>query len=295
MILSTLNLHERDKYINFYDRDIKGNKLHLYLVSGYNGHAISVTTLAGHFFGHFDPEKAANGILESKKMSDPEYKYYGMIKEDILKSWEKNEAGQLGTDLHERIEYFYNGCLGESEVPDTIEFQYFLMFFRDSIKLYPKLKPYRTEWFVWTNPIILNNGMERMITGSIDMTFVNDKGEIAIFDWKRVKELTYINKAGERKINIKKDFDTWKENGRKGYIKNLYGKGLLSHVPDSKYHHYCIQLNIYKYILENYYNKKVIMMNLVVCSPTEDNYLILKVDDMQDEIRRIIAYDTDHK
>jgi hypothetical protein len=297
MILSKINAHSRDKYIEFYDRDSKGNRLHHYYVHGYDGAKISVTTLAGNFFKHFNSKEAVEGVLKSKKMEDPEYKYYGMTKDEILKSWNSNEAANLGTHFHEMVELFYNGCLLDSEVPDTIEFQYFLMFFRDFNKKYKGWKPYRTEMFVWTNPFVIDDGTKRMITGSIDMTFINDKGEIAIFDWKRVKDLTYLDKNNIRKPKLQKDFDTWnterekpENKGKKIPLKDLYGRGPVSHINDSKYHHYSLQLNIYKYILETYYDKKVVMMKLVVCTPTEDNYLELNVEDMQEDVKKLIMY-----
>lgn len=289
MILSKINEHERDKYIEFYDYDSDKNNIHLYLVHGYDGPTISVTTLAGRNFKHFDKEKAAKAVVtKAKRLNDPDYEYHNMTEKEVIEKWSNNKAAELGTTMHENIEFFYNGCLLKEEVPDTIEFQYFLLYCRDFPKKYPGWKPYRTEWFVWTNPFKLDNDIIRMITGSIDMTYENEKGEIAIFDWKRVKDLTYIDKQGNRKIKIQKDFDTWNANDRKGPLLDLYGTGPASNVHDSKYHHYSLQLNIYKYILEQYYNKKVVMMNLVVCSPTEKNYLILPVDEMQEIVSKLV-------
>ena len=65
----------------------------------------------------------------------------------------------------------------------------------------------------------------------------------------------------------------------------LYGtfeNGLngLSHLSSSDYNKYCLQQNIYKYILEKNYDKKVSSMNLLILHPNYDSYHIVKVNDL---------------
>ena len=95
--------------------------------------------------------KIVNNILRSSKMNDPEYKYYGKTRKDILKMWDDNRdsAANAGTQTHYNIERYYN----EMEVQDTsIEYKYFQNF----LKAYPQLKAYRTEWCVYHEEIEYN-------------------------------------------------------------------------------------------------------------------------------------------
>lgn len=275
MLLSKIYEHPRDKYIVFKDRDENGKKIHKYIVINYNdetsNHNIdptSVTTVAGKYEPPFNRDEIISNILGSKKMGDPEYKYYGMTREDIIKLWGSNNGAELGTILHDRIELFYNCVLQPDQVPDTIEFQYFLDFFQDFETKFPGWRPYRTEWFVWTD-VFKDN---KMVVGAIDMVFINEQGELAIFDWKRVGKIKDVQK-------------TWNKNLRTYTNKRMLG--LLSHFEDSKYNHYCIQLNIYRYILQTYYNKNVTMLYLVVCHPENSKYELLEVPMLDNEINSI--------
>ena len=115
---------------------------------------------------------------------------------------------------------------------DSIEFQYFLQFDSD----FPELKPYRTEWMVYYE--------ELKLSGSIDMVYENPDGTLQIYDWKRVLELKTESFGGKC---AKTD--------------------CISHLPDSNYWHYSLQLNTYKMILEHKYGKKVTGLYLVCLHP----------------------------
>ena len=90
--------------------------------------------------------------------------------------WKDNSAAEAGTKLHYDIECYYNNCPNEN---NSIEYQYFKNFVKD----YPDLKPYRTEWMVYY--------MEYKLSGSIDMVFQNKDGDLEIYDWKRTNEFKY--------------------------------------------------------------------------------------------------------
>ena len=91
--LKDLNIHERDKRINFNEED------HIYTIDG-NKNAKSVTQLISEFFPKFDKNYWANN--ESRKT--------GEKVEDILKRWAElgDKARNEGTNLHNQIENFYN-------------------------------------------------------------------------------------------------------------------------------------------------------------------------------------------
>ena len=101
------------------------------------------------------------------------------------------------------------------------------------------------------------------LAGSIDLVSINEDGTLSIWDWKRSKD-------------IKKT--------------NIYESGYppLDHLPNTNYWKYSMQLNIYKYILESKYDVTVKTLNLVILHPNSDNYKILNVPDLRDEVCDIL-------
>ena len=204
---------------------------HIYTIHGEQGYT-SVTTWNHHHFPVFNSSKIIDNILNNPKHNtDPTYKYYIMTKKDILASWDNNRdtAASAGTKMHYDIECYFNGIFNEN---NSIEFQYFKKFVAD----FPQLKPYRTEWMVYYEEI--------KISGSIDMIFENPDGTLEIYDWKRAKEIVYDTDFGKYAITP-----------------------CISHLPDTNFHHYSLQLNMYKIILEHKYGKKVTGLYLVCIHP----------------------------
>ena len=224
MLLSKVNAHPRDEFITFEEGP------HIYTVHGEQGYT-SVTTWNHHHFPVFDSDKIVDGMLRSKKIKEVSHKYYGFTKQQILDDWDKNrdEAAKAGTKMHYDIECYYNGL---AVVNESIEYSYFQKFVQD----FPNLKPYRTEWMVYWEEI--------KISGSIDMVFENENGELLIYDWKRCKEISFENGFGKNAITP-----------------------CISHLPDSNFWHYSLQLNMYKKILENKYDKKVVGLFLICLHP----------------------------
>ena len=128
-----------------------------------------------------------------------------------------------------------------------------------------QLEPYRTEWIVYDEDI--------KIAGSIDMVFKRIPGKeektsteiLEIYDWKRCKEIVKST-----------NFNKWSTNS------------IIEHIPDTNYWHYSLQLNGYKYILNNKYNKNVTELYLVCLHPNNENknnnYIRIKIPDLQSEI-----------
>ena len=94
------------------------------------------------------------------------------------------------------------------------------------------------------------------------MIFENPDGTLQIYDWKRCKEIK-------------------KENKWESAITDC-----VSHLPDSNFWHYSLQLNTYKWMIEKNYGKKVTNMYLVCLHPNNKNksYLRYEVPNMSDEI-----------
>lgn len=237
MKLKQLNSHERDSSIRF------DEKPHIYYIND-KAYDISVTGFVHNFFPTFDADKIIDKMMNSPRWGDS--KYFGMSKEEIMQDWEDNRnlAAHQGTIMHKDIELHYND---EKVSNNSSEFNQFLEFTKE----HPNLKPYRSEWEVFDEDI--------MLAGSIDMLFEAEDGSLIIYDWKRSKDI--------------KEDNRWES----GYYP-------LSHLPHANYWHYSLQLNIYKKILEGKYNKKVSEMNLLWLHPVNKTYLKLKVSNLPDEV-----------
>ena len=240
-LLSSKNHYERDERIQFSDSD------HTYLIDKKNK-AVSVTELIGRYFPKFDKEFWAN--KESIKTGKP--------KNEILKKWDElgKKARDLGTELHEQIENFYNS----KEYIRSKEIDKFFKFHKNHIQ--DKYQPHRTEWRIFDE--------DKNLAGTVDMVYEKENGELFIFDWKRSKKI--INSDGS--IEKNNPF----ENGLNG----------LSHLPSSDYVKYCLQQNIYKNILESKYDKKVSSMNLLILHPHIDNYHIIQVESFKNETKYLL-------
>ena len=229
---------------------------HIYTVLGDRGGYTSVTTWNHSHFSHFNADKAIDSMMKSKTWNTPSHKYYGMTREDIKLSWDKkrDESSGSGTKMHYDIECYYNG---EDVHNDSIEFQYFRQFTKD----FPELIPYRTEWMVYHEDFKLS--------GSIDMVFENPDGTLQIYDWKRCQEIKHETAFYQYAITP-----------------------CISHLPDTNFWHYALQLNTYRMMLEQKYGKKVTGLYLVCLHPdnTYKTYERIQVPFLDKDIENLMNY-----
>ena len=259
-ILKSRNKNERDDLIKFY---AKGHKYEI--ITDPKTKYTSVTTWNHSHFPKFDQDAIIEKIFKSKGWG-PENKYWGQTAEQIKALWKVNgeSSAGAGTKLHEEIEHFmnndnldlnsaythkdlwenYKNDPNRGIIPYTAEWEYFLQFIND----YPDMKPYRTEWMIFDEDL--------KIAGSIDMVYENPDGTLSIYDWKRSKDISKIN-------------------GWDNFAKNP----LISHLHDTNFWHYALQLNTYKAILERKYGKTVTKLCLVRLHPDnqEETYELLDV------------------
>ena len=216
------------------DNNIKfEEKGHIYTINGKRGYT-SVTTWIKQFFKKFDADKIINNMMKSANWNTS--KYYGMTKDEIKLLWNNNgdNAAKLGTDMHKMFEDYYNGINVNGS---GIEFEYFQNFIKDN----GELLPFRSEWLIYDEDLKLS--------GSVDMLFMNEDGTLSIYDWKRCKSL-------EKFVSY-----------------NQFALDPISHIPDTNFWHYSIQLNTYKLIIERKYGYKVKDMYLICIHPELDtNY-----------------------
>ncbi len=226
---------------------------HIYTIDGDSGFT-SVTTWNHSHFEEFDADRIISKMMSSKNW--PKSKYFGQTPDEIKAGWEKNrdEAASAGTKMHYDIECYYNECPQKN---DSVEYEYFTRF-RDR---YADLIPYRTEWMVYHE--------ELRLAGSIDMIYKNPDGTLLIYDWKRSKGIEKTPRF------------------------NKYAKTeCINHLPDTNYWHYCLQLNVYKAILEEKYGQKVSGMYLVCLHPNNENqsFQRIEVANLSDEVKDLFSF-----
>lgn len=239
--LKNKNPHKLDSSINFIEEG------HIYTISDEPKISYtSVTTWIHSLFSKFDSDAIIKNMMNSKEWTNN--KYYGYSSSEIKSIWETNrcKSAYEGTKLHNDIERFYNNLSISNE---TIEFKFFLDFFKD----YSYLEPYRTEMLIFCK--------ELRLAGAIDMLFKRDNDILEIYDWKRSKEIVKENKWNKWIISEQ-----------------------ITYIPDSNFWHYALQLNTYKSILIKNYGFKIGDMYLIVLHPNNKSYKRLKVPNLQNEI-----------
>ena len=263
--LSYRNAHPRDEHISFVE------KTHKYYVNGSCEGNISCTGFIHEFFGHFDGKAILTKMRKGPKWALS--KYFGRTDEEIMKEWSDSgkAASEAGTAMHLAIEQFLHGAPEQINpaIVDTPEWRHFLKFWEECG---PDLEPYRSEWEVFTDLLGESKSSkskskaERKIKlcGSIDMVFRRKSdGKFVIYDWKRSKEIK---------------------------SENPFGSGLapLEHLPDTNYWHYTMQLNVYKWILENYYDIEVGDLYIVILHPDNPSYRRMRLNIMENEVEDMI-------
>ena len=266
--LKSANVHERDEYIQFQEEG------HKYTITNdLESKYTSVTTWNHGHFPKFDADSIIDKMMKGKNWK-PGHKYWGLTKDEIKNQWKSNgeKVSGAGTDMHYNIECFMNNpnvsypythkhlldhyLQTNKEEPDSVstEWKYFIEFVKDT----PDLKPYRTEWLVYDE--------ELKLSGAIDMIYENPDGSLMIYDWKRSKEITTINRYNK-----------------------FAETECISHMPDSNFWHYALQLNTYRRILERKYGKVVTCLRLVRIHPDaeEKTYEIIDLPNLENDINML--------
>ena len=247
-------LYSQDQFIDFEPDE------HIYTYAGQE-RFLPVSTLIAYFFEKFDALAAAE-----RKQSR-----YRIPVEESLDQWNRigRLASEVGTFVHLQTENYFQRGFFETVCPFTYngkteeislerEKQHFLHFVDDY-----KIRPYRQEWPVYDK--------ELNIAGTIDLICRESDGEFTIYDWKRSAKV--VNTQG---APIVEGFG-----GKRGF------NGI--NLPDTAFYHYCIQQNLYRYMLESHYGIRVKAMNLVVLCPDYSTYYVASVPKMDEVIGQIVT------
>jgi hypothetical protein len=249
----------------------------------------SVTGVTHEPFVHFDAPAHAQRIASENRAYG---EYARMTKEQILHTW--TYGANCGSAFHKGAELFLNTPLEiddavcTSPVFRSVEFGYFLRFVREHI--IGKVDIVRTELRLtdWSldrtatyvaaqlragtyyprDPIMQQLLPMVKLAGSADMICHRrssaDPYALEIWDWKRSKKISDVA------------------------FGNRFGKWPCELMPDCNRSHYNLQLNLYKWMLQNNTPCRVTAMKIVVFHPTNDNYLLYEVPDLQPIIQRLM-------
>ena len=242
---------EQDSHLSFFRKDHKYYYDNFIVLK-------PVSDIVSLFFPQFDAVSVAKRKAEREECEP----------EDFLIEWDRigAESREVGSFMHIQIENILKGKDVETDYifnyrnnkPKIIsiakELQYFRSFMKNN-----RIVPFRTEW-----PIC---DIRHRIAGTIDCICKSNSGYV-IIDWKRTTKV------------LKYDGDVIETND---WGETAFNK--LSHLEDCRYNHYALQLNLYRYILTQYYNLNVSAMFIVVLHSFYDSYQIVQVPKMDKEVR----------
>ena len=218
---------------------------------------ISVTTFYPQYENEFDAETVAEkvAIRDNKSI------------QEVLDEWEykKKFACEKGSTIHEYIQSLFNGN------------EYKKIFFDNSkeyLEAVDKCQKQADNFYKDYKDRLEHIADEYTIgsecydiASNIDHLFRNKlTGGLVLVDYKTNKELT-------------------------GYNKQAYKKPMkvpLQNINDDKIHHYYIQLSIYRYLVEKYTNLKIEEMFIVYFSENIENYEIIPIPYLYEEVRKIL-------
>ena len=244
-VLKNMNEHSRDKHIRFQEEG------HIYYVKGCTGY-VSATKFVHNFSRPFD----ADAIIAKMLASGRNKNYEGMKPWEIKKLWNDNGkiARDMGTKMHFAIECYYNdNAVAERGIDDGLwqDLDIEHAQFKNFLKIDIGLVPYRTEWCIYHE--------ELKLTGCVDMVFRNASGGYDIYDWKRTKEI-------------------------KCSAFDKFACPALSHLPECNFWLYSLQLNVYKFILEDKYGLRIDNLFLVAFHPDQKNFKKYSAPNLHDEL-----------
>ena len=230
--LAELNSHERDSCIMFEE------DTHTYYVN-FDGTqfvtagVISVSKLVHDYFPTFDPDDAVEKMMKGRNWK-PGHRYFGMLSSTIKEEWTTNGAvaSSRGTWLHGQLERYMNGFqLQSAPYADLIPLRQFFEWER--LHFTGKLIPFRTEMRFWSDSSL-------KLTGTADLVAVDPQHPpptecdgvltLHIIDWKFSREIKYDNRYQN-------------------------GSGPCCKMPDCNFSHYALQQNLYRWLLETFYQQ----------------------------------------
>lgn len=222
---------------------------------------ISVTRFIEEYCNEFDRDNIAAQC--AARDGQPIYQ--------IIQEWDyKNKfACAKGTNGHNYAQSLWNG-----QIYQPIEFDGSKGFKMANNKVYEQALNF---YFDYSDKLehladeFVVGSEEYDIASAIDHLFVNKAtGELVLVDYKTNSLLGGYNDEGKQEK----------------YAKKM--KVPLTHLKDITINHYYIQLSIYKFLIEKYTSLKVSEMFIVYFSENIDNYEIIEIPYLKNEVEKIL-------
>ena len=218
---------------------------------------ISVTTFIHEYCNEFDAE----GMAEKVANRD------GKTVQQVLDEWDykRDFACSKGTTCHEYAQSLWSGA------------EYKPLLFDESKEYMSALDKIRNQ------AVNFKNDYQEHLEHLIDELPIGSEE----FNIASCVDHLFYNKLTGGLVLV--DYKT--NSLMEGYNKKAYKKAMklpLSHINDDALHHYHIQLSIYKFLIEKYTGLKVDEMFIVYMSENIENYEIIPIPYLYEEVRKIL-------
>lgn len=216
---------------------------------------ISVTTLIDQYSHEFKKQEMAERVASKR----------GVPVADILNDWDYRAkfATTKGTTCHE-----YAQAKWVERYWERIDFDGSYEYFEAVEKIKKQAdnfkKDYRDRFEHLADEFIIGSS-EYDIASAVDHLFINKfTGELIMIDYKTNSDI-YKNDKYARKMKVP-----------------------LNKLKDNTINHYALQLSIYKFLIEKYTNIKISEFFIVWFSEKNDNYTIIEVPYLENEVIKIL-------
>lgn len=218
---------------------------------------ISVTTFIHEYCNEFDAE----GMAEKVANRD------GKTVQQVLDEWayKRDFSCEKGTTCHEWSQSLWSGA------------EYKPLLFDESKEYMSALDKIRNQ------AVNFKNDYQEHLEHLIDELPIGSEE----FNIASCVDHLFYNKLTGGLVLV--DYKT--NSLMEGYNKKAYKKAMkvpLSHINDDALHHYHIQLSIYKFLIEKYTGLKVDEMFIVYMSENIENYEIIEIPYLYEEVRKIL-------
>lgn len=217
--------------------------------------SIGATGLIEQYTQDFDAQAVAERVAEKQ----------GVSVQEVLDEWEyKNKfACEKGSTCHEYAQSIWNGEKWKALTFDESE-EYLNAVGRIRMQARTFYYDYKDRLEHLADEFVIGSE-EYDLASAIDHLFINKlTGGLVLVDYKTNSDIH----KNER------------------YAKNM--KVPLNHLKDTTLNHYAIQLSIYKYLVEKYTTLEFEEMFIVWFSELNDNYEIIEVPYLKDEVIKIL-------
>ena len=221
----------------------------------------TVLTSVTKFIRGFFPEFKADEIAEKYAQK------HGLLVKDVLSDWKRK--GDEGRDLGKLVHYYIESCFVEDNLGRRKEPPFIPEKYKDHIRvadeairlIFNKFKFIAAEQIVFS--------VELGLAGQIDLLMRDDRYglDILVMDWKT-------------NAKISKD-NPWQE-----------AMEPIQHLDACNWNEYCIQLNIYEYIMkkEKYFPGCNFRKGLIHIGGDPVKLHWHKVPDMQDMVEKMVGW-----